>query len=137
MLVDYLRKKPEASIAADALFIAAERGHAFVSLISLMELHLPQGERRKRKGIEGEVTAIRELCHRLGIKIVGVSPASQYVALDILRAHYSSLGRNALSDSLILGLGIAMQAYLVTKDDVWFQVSEKAISPEELIKRFS
>ena len=133
VLIDYLRDPNDT--AADALFIAAERGRAFVSLISLMELHLPQN--RRNEEIASEVTAIRELCQRLGIRIIAASPASQHKALDVLKRHRSPLGRNALPDSLILGTGLTRRAYLVTRDRHWFQISDRAISPEDLVQRFS
>lgn len=133
VLIAYLRDPNDT--AADALFIAAERGQAFISLISLMELHLPQNKRNEE--IAREVTAIQKLCQRLGIKIIPVSPTSQHKALDVLKRYRSPLGRNALPDSLILGVGLTRRAYLVTRDQHWFQISEKAISPEDLIRRYS
>lgn len=132
VLIDYLRDPND--IAADALVIAAEQGQAFVSLISLMELHLPQS--RSNQEIQEEITAIQELCDRLHIRLIPSSKASQRRALEILRTHRSRLGRNALPDSLILGTGRARQAYLVTRDRDWFQISDRVISPEDLIRRF-
>ncbi len=135
VLIDYLRNPND--IAADALFIAAERGEAFVSLISLMELYLPQN--KSNVEIENEVTAIQKLCTRLGIKFIPSSPSSQQRALAILERYRSPLGRSALPDSLILGVGMARRAYLVTKDKHWFEISDKSVklvSPEELVQRF-
>lgn len=131
VLIEYLRDPNSA--AAEALPIAAERGKAFVSLISLMELYLPN---RRQEEVEEEVKAMQELRQRLGIKIIPASPASQYRALDILRCHRSPLGRNALPDSLLLGIGIVRRAYLVTRDQHWFQVTERALYPEDLLRRF-
>lgn len=132
VLIDYLRDPNDT--AADALFIAAERGQAFVSLISLMELYQPRN--RSNAEIEEEIKAIRELCGRLRIRIIPSSGASQHRALDVLKAHRSPLGKNALPDSLILGIGIARRAYLVTRDTHWFAITDRAISPEELLRRF-
>lgn len=131
VLIDYLRDPND--IAADALVIAAERGQAFVSWISLMELYLPQ---RSNLDVQAEVTAIQELCTHLNIRIIPASDASQRRALEILRNHRSRLGRNALTDSLILGTGITRRAYLVTRDAQWFQISKRVISPEGLLQRF-
>lgn len=133
VLIDYLHNPND--IAADALVIAAERGQAFVSLISLMELHLLQS--RSNQEIQAEVRAIQELCNRLHIRIIPSSEASQRRALEILRKHRSPLGRNALPDSLILGTGIAKWAYLVTAEKRhWPPITDKAITPEYLVQEF-
>jgi len=47
VLIDYLRDSTD--IAADALVLATERGEAFVSLISPMELYLPQDKKRQKQ----------------------------------------------------------------------------------------
>ena len=132
ILIDYLRDPNDS--AADALFIAAERGKAFVSLVSLMELYLARDKTDQK--IQEEITAVRALCERLGIAIIPSSCASQRRALDVLRAYHVPLGKNALADSVILGIGSARRAYLVTRDKNWFKISDKAISPEDLIRRF-
>ncbi len=135
VLIAYLRDPND--IAADALFVASDRGQVFVSLVSLMELYLPRN--KSNKEIAEEVTRIRELCTRLGIRIIPSSQRSQEVALDILRETCSILGRNALPDSLILGIGITRRAYLVTRDQNWFRIgrrSLKVISPEILVEGF-
>ncbi len=135
VLIDYLRDPND--IAADALFVASDRGQVFVSLVSLMELYLPRN--KSNKEIAEEVTRIRELCTRLGIRIIPSSQRSQEVALDILRETCSILGRNALPDSLILGIGITRRAYLVTRDQNWFRIDRRGlevISPKRLVERF-
>lgn len=132
VLIDYLRIPND--IAADALLIAAERGQVFISVVSLMELYMSQ--RKSNWEIEAEIRAIQELCNRLRIRIIPVSKVSQYRALQILKTHRSCLGKNALPDSLILGAGGASRAYLVTRDAHWLKISNKALSPEDLIRRF-
>lgn len=132
VLIDYLR---DSDIAADALVLATERGEAFVSLISLMELYLPSN--KSNQEIAREMEAIWELCQRLGIQIIAASGTSQRRALEVLRDHRSLLGRNALPDSIILSIGAARRAYLVTRDNKWFEImTERVLSPEDLLKRF-
>jgi len=133
VLIGYLRDSTD--IAADALFLATERGEAFVSLISLMELYLPQN--KSDWEIAREIKAIRELCQRLGIPIIPASGTSQRRALEVLKRHRSLLGKNALSDSIILSIGAARRAYLVTRDSKWFHIMPgKVLSPEDLLRRF-
>lgn len=131
VLIDYLHD-PNSTVA-DALLAAADQGQVFVSLISLMELYLSQT--RSNWEIQKEIETILELCNRLRIRIIPASKAAQHRAWEILKIHRSLLGRNALTDSLILGTGIAMRTYLVTRDNRWFQISRKAISPEDLLRR--
>lgn len=130
VLVDYLRDPN--SIAADALLIAADRGRAFISVISLMELYLPQ--HRSNLQVQKEVKAIRELCERLNIRVVQVSKAAQDRAIEILSKHRSRLGRNAVLDSLIIGTAEVRRAYAVTCESHWFGVSKWAVSPEKLVQ---
>lgn len=134
VLIDYLRD--ESDIAVDALFIAAERGRAFVCLFSLMELCPPQG--KSDPEVQKEIEAIQQLCKRLDIRIIPSSQRSQEKALSILRQYRSLLGRNGLPDSLILGVGVTRRAHLVTRDKKWFRIDRKdirVISPEELVER--
>jgi predicted nucleic acid-binding protein len=131
VLIDYLHDPN--NIAADALFVAADQGEVFVTLISLMELYLPRN--RRKSEIREEVNQILELCRRLNIKIIPASSASQCKALDILRQHQASLNVG-LPDSLIVGISQARRAYLVTLEDKLFRVSSRVISPVELVQRF-
>lgn len=133
VLIDYLRDPND--IAADALFVAAQRGRALVCLTSLMELWTHQGKNSAE--IEREVEAIRQLCDSLGIAIVAPSQRSQVVALDILKQFRSKLGKSGLQDSLILGVGATRRACLVTRDEKWFRLGRKdlrVVSPTELVK---
>ena len=133
VLIDYLRDSTD--IAADALVLATERGEAFVSLISLMELYLPRN--KSNQEIDREMKAIQELCQRLGIQIIPASRTSQERALEVLKEHRSLLGRNALPDSIILSIGAARRAYLVTRDNKWFGIMPgRVLSPEDLLKTF-
>lgn len=131
VLIDYLRDPDDT--AADALFIAAEQGEAFVSLVSLMELWLLH---RNNCEIENQVKALQTLCERLSIRTISCSVPAQRTALEVLRAYRSSLGKNALPDSLILATGFARKAWIVTRDKNWSQVSKKVISPEDVVRRF-
>ncbi len=70
VLIDYLRDPNDT--AADALFIAAERGQAFCQLISLMELYLPTGTRSRTPISENEI----ETRGRLDIDTIFRSPKS-------------------------------------------------------------
>ena len=133
VLIAYLRDSTD--IAADALVLATERGEAFVSLISLMELYLPRD--KSNQEITREVKAIRKLCERLSIRIIPASGTSQQRALEVLNKHRSLLGKNALPDSMILSIGAARRAYLVTRDRKWFDIMPgRVLSPEDLLKRF-
>ena len=143
VLIDYLR---DDEMAANALFVATERGRVFISLISLMELWLPRD--KSNTEIREEITALQELCDRLEIQIVACTRPSQEQALALLESHRSPLGRNALSDSLIIATGMTRRAYLVTRDTRWFDVAQSSIrqgdsfpfmrvaSPEELVEEF-
>ncbi|MBW2071441.1 MAG: PIN domain-containing protein [Deltaproteobacteria bacterium] len=134
VLVDYLR---DDEMAANALFVATEKGNVFISLISFMELWLSHN--RSNAEIQEEIAALQELCKRLEIRIVPCTHRSQQQALALLERNRSPLGRNALPDSLIIATGITRRAYLVTRDGHWFDVAGstrelRVLSPEELVE---
>jgi predicted nucleic acid-binding protein len=142
VLIEYLRGN---DLAADALFLAPQIGQTFVTSISLMELHLPEDKNQQIKSnqqIKQEIKALTKLFQQLNINIIPCSDCSQKLALRILENHRSSLGRNALTDSLIIGIGIARRAYLITRDAKWFTIAEqssiriKVLSPEKLVEEF-
>lgn len=136
VIVDYLRDE---DVAADSLFFAAEQGQVYISLISLMELY-PPTERRSNQQIASERRTIEQLCNRLGINIVPCSARAQQLALSLLEKYRVPLGRNALTDSLIIATGITRRASLVTKENKhhWFSVGQslsiKVFSPIELLQ---
>lgn len=144
VLIDYLH---DDDVAADALTVAFEQGAVLISsLISLMELFLPPT--KSKAETEEEITRILSLGGSHGMQFIPCSPRAQEWALEILRHHRSPLGKNALTDSLIMATGITRKACLVTTDNRWFDVARdgqrralplpglKVISPTELVQRF-
>lgn len=138
VIIGYLRDE---DVAADSLFFAAEQGQVYISLISLMELYPPTGQRkRSNQQIASERRTIEQLCNLLGINIVPCSAKSQQLALSILEKYRVPLGRNALTDSLIIATGITRRASLVTTENKhhWFSVGQslsiKVLSPIELLQ---
>lgn len=119
MLIGYLREHP---LAADAIFAAADKGAVFISIVSVMELSIFNEEgkanQKSNQQIQEELNKIDQLCTRLRIKKVALSNRAQEHALAILNEprFRSLLGKNALTDSLIIGTGIVKRAHLVTRD---------------------
>ncbi len=136
VLIDYLH---DDDMAADSLFFAAAEGKVYISLISMMELYPPTGQRSNQQ-IASERRAIEQLCNRLGIHIVPCSARAQQLALSILEKHRTQLGRNALTDSLIIATDVTRRAYLVTTESKhhWFSVGQSlglnVLSPVELLQ---
>lgn len=142
MLVGYLRERP---LAADAIFAVADKGAVFISVVSVMELSIFNEEgkanQKSNQQVQEELNKIDQLCKRLGIKKVALSGRAQEYALAILSAPRSRslLGKNALTDSLIIGTGIVKRAHLVTRDRNWFDLAQqmpnrvRAMSPEQLV----
>lgn len=159
VLVDYLR---DDELSVNSLIVAAQRGQIFVSSISILELHLP-GERsreevrcpacgetiqfsryrltnKSNQEIRQQINRIEKLCEEFKIKVVSCSPAAQKLARLILEKHRSPLGKNALTDSLIISTGYIRKAVLVSGDKRWSDVGEdlgiKVLSPIDLVKEF-
>lgn len=132
VLIGYLRN-PHDPIPEDALLRAADRGEAFVTLISLLELYLARDKRKDE--VHRQVIAVQKLCKKLGVKIISCTSTSQRRALGILKDHQASL-EIGLADSLILATGTTMQAHLVTTEKKWFRVTSYAIDPASLLQRF-
>jgi predicted nucleic acid-binding protein len=142
MLIGYLRERP---LTADAIFAAASKGTVFISVVSVMELSIFNEEgkanQKSNQQIREELNKIDQLCMRLGIKKVTLSSRAQEYALAILDEPRSRslLGKNALTDSLIIGTGIVKRAHLVTRDRNWFDLAQqmpnrvRAMSPEQLV----
>jgi len=143
VLVAYLRGEAE---AADAVVVASRCGGILVSRISLIELYSSQN--RRNADIDREVRSIQALEQAYGLRIVPCSETAQKWAFEIMKAFRSPLGRNALSDALIIGTGIAYRGWLVTSDGHWAQIAQdnerrqlltirlKVLSPAELVRRF-
>jgi len=143
VLIAYLLGEVE---AADAVIVASSCGSIFVSQISLMELYGSQ--HRSNVDIDREVRSIQALEQAYGLRIVPCSETAQKWAFEIMKAFRSPLGRNALSDALIIGTGIAYRGWLVTSDGQWAQIAKdneqrqlltirlKVLSPAELVRRF-
>ncbi len=162
VLIDYLREdRPgDQEVAADAFALASQLGETFLTIVSLMELYGPvQQETDADEGIEEEphvtrtrgkadierdLSRVRRLLDEYGMRVMPCSRRAQEVALDILRDHRSPLGKNALTDSLIIASGLVRKAYLVTRDRRWNEVVRerqqrglsalKVISPVDLIQ---
>ena len=172
VLIAYLRddRPGDQEVAADALAIASRRGKVLVSMISLMELYLPQrkgldeeacinnadeailkehkSRTKSKRELEYELRRIQALCKSYSVSFISCSNRAQERALEILKHYRSPLGGNALTDSLIIGSGLAWQAYLVTTDKKWSDIAKenqdrslplpsiRIISPTELVQRF-
>ena len=99
---------------------------------------------KSSEDVRREVGVLKDL----GVHFIPCSSAAQEWALRLLEHHRPLLGRNALTDSLILGTGIARRAWVVTNDMKWFRVDEenqrrgwpfprlRVISPERLVQEF-
>lgn len=142
VVIDYLRDQQ--SLAADALVVAANRG--LVSVITLLELQLYDDSgkinTKSKARIKKELQAVSELCNTYGVQIIPISRQAQIYACSILEKFRQDLGRNALSDSLIMGTGMARRATLVTSESAWFRIAKspeapsffKVILPEKLVE---
>ena len=104
-----------------------------------MELYLSN---KKKSQIERDVSAIKTLCCKMGFQILPCSRAVQKAALTILSQHRDVLGRNAITDSLIIGLGRTRRAYLVTRDRQWTALAGHlgryvtVVSPDQLLREW-
>ncbi|ABY35509.1 MAG TPA: PIN domain-containing protein [Chloroflexus aurantiacus] len=162
VLIDYLRddRPGDQEVAADAFALASQQGHTFLTLVSLMELYSPilqetstdgveeeeslMTRTRGKEAIERDLSRVKKLLETYGIRLIHCSRRAQEVALDILRDHRSPLGKNALTDSLIIANGLVRRAYLVTRDRKWSQVARglqqrkpcalRVVSPVDLIQ---
>lgn len=75
VLIEYVRENsPYTEMAADAFFAAARKGEVFISLISLMELHVYGKEgktnQKSNQQIREDINKVQELCEKLSIKII-------------------------------------------------------------------
>ena len=131
VLIDYIRD--ENSIVAHAVLRAIDIGRCYISIVSIMELYKPNKDRSK---VEEEVRKIYQVCERLNIRIVYITPNAQKEAAKIVRKYYSNLGNGCIPDALIISCGIMRRAYVVTKDNAWSQVYHRVLTPEEVVRRF-
>jgi len=71
---------------------------------------------RRREEIEEDIQRIYQLRDKYGALIIDISRKPQDYAEIILTYHYQILGKNAITDALIIGSGLARRAYLVTNE---------------------
>ncbi|WP_448591857.1 PIN domain-containing protein [Thermoflexus hugenholtzii] len=132
VLIDYLRDPN--SIAGHAIFRATDIGRCCISIVSIIELYKPNKDREKA---EEEVRKIYQVCERLNIRIVYITPNSRKKAVEIVRNYYSNLGKSCIPDALIISSAIMRRAYVVTKDyGSWSRVYHRVLTPEEVVRRF-
>ncbi|MCS7158715.1 PIN domain-containing protein [Thermoflexus sp.] len=154
VLIDYLRGQ---ELAADAFARASEMGEVRLTIISLLELHLPKeeeetdkkGERRKiirtrsKAEINDDLNKIRSLEKANQLQIMAIPEDVQRRIIDEIAAHhYPTLGKSLINDSLILACGFRDNVWLVTNDQNWFQLVRdpknrlclQVIRPEELVQ---
>jgi|Deesub1362A_J573_1020465.scaffolds.fasta_scaffold08411_2 hypothetical protein len=111
------------------------------------ELTIGTPDRRKRE-IEEDIKRIYRIADEYNALIIDVSQRAQIYAEVILAYHSRTLGKNAITDALIIGSGLARRAWLVTGEiRRWCQISEdlkrrlpqlpriKVISPIDLSRQ--
>jgi len=71
---------------------------------------------RRREEIQSDIEQIYGLVEEYNVQILGISKTSQAFAEVILKYHYRTLGKNAITDALIIGAGMARRAWLITHE---------------------
>lgn len=71
---------------------------------------------QRRDEIQNEVQRVYALAQEYGIQILDLSKRAQTYAETVLEYHYRTLGKNAITDALIIGSGVAQRAWLVTNE---------------------
>ena len=69
--------------------------------------------------VEQEMSALKHVCKTFNAQIIPVSKRAQYYAELIVQHYRDTLGRNTITDSLIIATGLAQRAWLVTDDNNW------------------
>jgi len=105
---------------------------------------------KRREELEEEIKKIYDLREEYNAKIIDVSRKAQEYAEVVLQHHYQTLGKNAVTDALIIGSGLARRAWLVTLEiRRWKTIARdfgrhranlprmKVISPEQLVQEFA
>jgi len=105
---------------------------------------------RRREEIEEEVRKIYDLSRTYNAKIVNLSVTAQHYAEILIKYHYRTLGKNAVTDVLIISTGLARRAWLITNETSrWSKIARdleqrrvglpgmKVITPEQVVQEFA
>jgi len=131
VLIDYLNPhSAEHDVAADAFAFASQIGEIWLTIISMLELHSPA---RRDKEIQADLDKVKQLQRAYRLRVIPIPEEAQWFALNVIARYYRSiLGRNLLSDSLILGCGMKKSVCLVTRDQNWLQLLNDTRRPPGL-----
>ncbi|MCS7158734.1 MAG: PIN domain-containing protein [Blastocatellia bacterium] len=131
VLIDYLRDQ---GLAADAFAQASKMGEVWLTIISLLELYLPSIRKEKKKEMIGrDIQKVEKLEKAYGARVMPIPEDAQRHAVNVIaRHHYDTLGKGLLGDSLILACGFLENAWLVTRDEKWFQLVHEQRNPLRL-----
>lgn len=96
----------------------------------MLELHSPT---RRDKEIQADLDKVKQLQRAYRLRVIPIPEEAQWFALNVIARYYRSiLGRNLLSDSLILGCGMKKSVCLVTRDQNWLQLLNDTRRPPGL-----
>jgi|GEM_PF-2235433 len=115
--VDTLQKRRRWSISGENGQLISVVEYRDNSLI-LMSPDIRRGQ------VEQEIFTLRYICDTFNAQIIPVSERAQYYAEIIVQHYRDALGKNAITDSLIIATGLVRRAWLVTYDNNWQQVAQ-------------
>ena len=78
----------------------------------------------RRSQVKQEICMLNRICDTFDAQIVPVSKLAQYYAEIVVQHYRDTLGRNTVTDSLIIATGLARRAWLVTDDNNWQRVAQ-------------
>ncbi len=78
----------------------------------------------RRSQVEQEISTLEHICKTFDAQIIAVSKRAQDYAKFIVQYYRDTLGRNTITDSLIIATGLARRAWLVTDDSNWQKVAQ-------------
>ncbi len=78
----------------------------------------------RRSQVEQEIFTLEHICKTFNAQIIPVSKRAQDYARLIVQHYRDVLGRNTITDSLIIATGLAQRAWLVTDDTNWQSVAQ-------------
>lgn len=78
----------------------------------------------RRSQVEQEISILKHICKMLNAQIIPVSKRAQDYAELIVQHYRDTLGRNSITDSLIIATGLTRRAWLVTDDNNWQRVKQ-------------
>ncbi len=78
----------------------------------------------RRSQVEQEISTLKHICETFDAQIIPVSERAQYYAELIVQHYRDTLGRNTITDSLIIATGLEHDAWLVTYDNNWEKVKK-------------